>query len=83
LRTQLRARGFETGTSASQVIPVILGSNEKALRIAASLVERGFGVKAIRPPTVPPGTSRLRLSVTAALQQSDLAELIEALENVS
>jgi 8-amino-7-oxononanoate synthase len=82
LRNSLQARKFDTGLSASQVIPVILGSNERALEIAQSLVERGFGVKAIRPPTVPPGTARLRLSVTAALQQSDVTELIEALENV-
>jgi 8-amino-7-oxononanoate synthase len=82
LRNQLQARRFDTGPSASQVIPVILGSNDRALRIAGSLVEQGFGVKAIRPPTVPPGTARLRLSVTAALNQSDITELIEALENV-
>jgi 8-amino-7-oxononanoate synthase len=44
---------------------VLLGENERALTIAARLCRDGFAVRAIRPPTVPPGTARLRLSLTA------------------
>ena len=82
LRDELRTRGFDGGMSESQVVPVIVGSNEKALRVAAGLVDRGFGVKAIRPPTVAPGTARLRLSITANLNMADISDLLEALEDV-
>jgi 8-amino-7-oxononanoate synthase len=64
LRTQLRSAGFDTARSDSQIVPVILGTNERALQFAAQLCERGFAVRAIRPPTVPAGSARLRLSLT-------------------
>jgi 8-amino-7-oxononanoate synthase len=82
LRDELRARGYNIGRSESQIVPVILGSNDEALRVAQSLVECGFGVKAIRPPTVPPGTARLRLSLTASVEMRDISDLIQALDNV-
>jgi len=83
LRYSLRDGGFDTGRSESHIVPVILGSNEPALRLARGLVERGFGVKAIRPPTVPAGTARLRLSLTTAIdmeQASQLARCLVGLE---
>jgi 8-amino-7-oxononanoate synthase len=82
VRVELRRRGFDIGRSESQIVPVIFGSNEKALHMAENLIQRGFGVKAIRPPTVPSGTSRLRLSLTANLDMSQLAALVQALDNV-
>ena len=65
LRSLLQGAGFNTGTSSSQIIPVILGDNESALHFAAELKKNGFSARAIRPPTVSRGTSRLRLSLTS------------------
>jgi 8-amino-7-oxononanoate synthase len=82
LRYQLRARGFDIGSSDSQIIPIILGSNEAALSVAEKLATHGFGVKAIRPPTVAPGSARLRLSLTAALDMQEISTLLRVLDDV-
>jgi 8-amino-7-oxononanoate synthase len=66
----LRERLGVPGTS--QIIPVILGSNERAIEAASELQRYGFDVRAIRPPTVPPGTARLRISVNANLSEEVL-----------
>jgi 8-amino-7-oxononanoate synthase len=64
LRSRLRESGFDTAGSDSQIVPVLLGENERAMTVAARLCADGFAVRAVRPPTVPPGTARLRLSLT-------------------
>jgi 8-amino-7-oxononanoate synthase len=64
LRARLRESGFDTARSDSQIVPVLVGENEAALALATRLCEDGFAVRAIRPPTVPTGTARLRLSLT-------------------
>jgi 8-amino-7-oxononanoate synthase len=79
LARKLEGAGFSVGTSAGSVIPVLLGAPERAVRVAARLRERGFFVPAIRPPTVPAGTSRLRISLSAAHQDDEVAALAEAL----
>ncbi len=79
LRNELRENGFDCAGSDSQIVPVILGSNDSAVNFAESLRTSGFGVRAIRPPTVPNGTARLRLSLTAKLSKDILAELVAAL----
>jgi 8-amino-7-oxononanoate synthase len=81
LRRHLRAEGFNVGTSESQIVPLILGSNEEALRFACALNRAGFAVRAIRPPTVPPGSARLRFSLNANLHLADLERLIEVLRD--
>ncbi|HZC66691.1 MAG TPA: hypothetical protein VE545_08975, partial [Candidatus Dormibacteraeota bacterium] len=63
----------------SQIIPVIIGSNEDALAAAKFLQEQGFAVRAIRPPTVPVGTARLRLSLTTRITKENLLSLRAAL----
>jgi 8-amino-7-oxononanoate synthase len=63
VRKLLQAAGVNTGTSMSQIIPVMIGDNEKALRVHRRLLTDGLLLIPIRPPTVPPGTARLRLSV--------------------
>src|SRR5271168_3447992 len=63
LREDLREGGWNTGKSESQIVPVLLGENDVAMRIAAELGREGFAVRAIRPPTVAEGTARLRLSL--------------------
>ena len=79
LRNELRRNGFDTAGSDSQIVPVILGSNDAAVNFAEYLRTRGFGVRAIRPPTVPAGTARLRLSLTAKHSKEILAELVAAM----
>ncbi len=65
--------------SHSAIQPVIVGENHRALMLAQALRERGQWVTAIRPPTVPPGTARLRLTLTAAHEPQDIDTLLEAL----
>lgn len=66
----------------SPIFPVIVGSAERALAAGQELWERGFHVPAIRPPTVPAGTSRLRLSLSAAHTRSDVRDLILAMADM-
>ena len=80
-RNRLRAAGLDTGDSASAIVPVIIGDKGRVMAIAARLLEAGIVAAAIREPTVPAGTSRLRLSVTLAHSRADLeraADLIIA-----
>jgi 8-amino-7-oxononanoate synthase len=82
LRNELLQNGFEIAGSDSHIIPVVLGSNDMALAFAANLRARGFGIRAIRPPTVPAGTSRLRVSLTTKLTHPVLADLVGALIHI-
>jgi len=75
LREALASAGLSFGASSTQIIPVILGTNEWALAVAAALKDHGFAVKAIRPPTVPAGTSRIRLSLTSEISTEDVRRL--------
>jgi len=79
LRAGLNQAGFDSGGSDSQIVPVVLGPNEVALQMAEDLRRQGFGVRAIRPPSVPRGSARLRLSLTATLSTEIMAKLVEAL----
>jgi 8-amino-7-oxononanoate synthase len=64
----------------SQIIPVILGDDARAMRIAGMLQAAGYDVRGIRPPTVPAGTARLRISVTLNASEADILDLAEALQ---
>jgi len=79
LRADLRSAGLDTGGSVSQIIPVVIGSPGEALRVSRELYEAGFLVPAIRPPTVAPNTSRLRISLCSGHDERDLKRLAEAL----
>jgi 8-amino-7-oxononanoate synthase len=79
LRSGLRQAGFDIGRTTSQIVPVILGTNQRALRTAAALRSAGFRVGAIRPPAVPEGTARLRLSVTAIDEPEAIDQLVARL----
>jgi 8-amino-7-oxononanoate synthase len=63
LRSRLRDQGWNTRNSESQIIPLMVGEPDRAMKLAAQLREAGFFVPAIRPPTVPEGESLLRLSL--------------------
>lgn len=72
---QLHAR-FGMAPSGSQILPVMIGDNARALRIAAHMRDGGFDVRAIRPPTVPEGTARLRISITLNVDENQIAAMI-------
>jgi 8-amino-7-oxononanoate synthase len=69
---------LELPAPASCIVPLVLGDAESALAASADLAERGFLVAPIRPPTVPEGTARLRLTFTAAHEEEDVQRLAEA-----
>ena len=69
-------------TPRSQIVPILLGEDRRAMAAAAALQEAGFDVRGIRPPTVPPGTSRLRISLTLNVGRADVAALGEELQRV-
>ena len=66
--------------SATAIQPLIIGDNEAALALSRSLWEKGLWTPAIRPPTVPKGTARLRISVSAAHTEADIAQLVNTLK---
>ncbi|HAK94760.1 MAG TPA: 8-amino-7-oxononanoate synthase [Planctomycetes bacterium] len=78
-RNALGNAGLDTGPSRTQIIPVMAGDNERALAFARALGDSGILAVAVRPPTVPPGTARLRLSVTLAHTDEDLARAAAAI----
>jgi 8-amino-7-oxononanoate synthase len=79
LRAELRVRGRDCGESRCQIVPVIVGDAAAAMRVSARLEECGLLAPAIRPPSVPEGTARLRISVTAGHTEDDVKRLAEAL----
>jgi len=81
LRGALQEKGFDSGQSETQIVPVLVGAPERALALAAALLEKGIFCPAIRPPTVPPGTSRLRVSLTAEHTEEDVERLVSALDD--
>lgn len=78
VREALGELGFDTGGSTTQIIPVILGTNDDAIAAKEFLMARGMYVPAIRPPTVPEGTARLRLSLRADLSEQDILSITQA-----
>nr|WP_246591136.1 8-amino-7-oxononanoate synthase [Aminobacter anthyllidis] len=71
------ALGFKP--SGSQILPIVIGDNARAMALAEALQARGFDVRGIRPPTVPEGTARLRISLTLNVSEDDVAALFAAL----
>jgi 8-amino-7-oxononanoate synthase len=74
LRVRLSEHGLSAG-GTSQIVPVLLGESALALAAAERLREQGWWVQAVRPPTVPPNSARLRLSLNAALSEKQLEGL--------
>jgi 8-amino-7-oxononanoate synthase len=79
LRTTFTGLGLDIGESTSQIIPVILGESTLAVAVSQKLLDAGYLISAIRPPTVPAGTARLRVSVQADHTTEQLNGLISAL----
>ena len=79
LRARLAEAGFAgAAAGTSQIVPIVVGGNDAAVELAGALQARGFDVRAIRPPTVPPGTARLRVAVNAGLAEHDLERFAAA-----
>lgn len=85
LHRELAARSLKVSRD-SPIMPLVLGSSDRALQAAERLLERGYYVPAIRPPAVPPGTARLRVTVSAAHTAAEIdafaAAVAEVLEEV-
>jgi len=79
-RDRCRELGYDTGRSLTQIVPVIAGTAEAALGLSHRLREAGLWATAIRPPTVPNGTARVRLTFTAAHTGEDISRLVEVLQ---
>ncbi len=77
LRGRLNDAGLDTGHSTTQIVPVILGDEERTLKVAAYLEDKGFLGIAIRPPTVPVGGSRIRFALSAAHHPEDVERLAD------
>ena len=79
LRAGLTERGFDVAASSTQIVPAIIGGEGETLALSARLLEAGMLAAAIRPPTVPQGTSRLRLALRATHSEADIDALLDAL----
>ena len=80
LREILKKEGFNIGTSQSNIIPVIIGNTKKTILMSKELQKKGFYVVPIRPPSVPPNTSRLRISITSNHNEKDIKKLFYSLK---
>lgn len=68
--------------SGSQILPVMIGDNARAVRIATRLCDEGFDIRAIRPPTVPEGTARLRIAITLNVDTETISGMFKCLANI-
>ena len=82
LRQGLRLQRWHNPASSTAIQPIIIGANDVALRASAALYEQGLWVPAIRPPTVAAGTARLRVTLSAAHTEGDVAQLVAALNQL-
>jgi 8-amino-7-oxononanoate synthase len=82
LRAAFRALGVESGASSTQIVPALVGDEQRALALATSLRDAGILAVAIRPPTVPAGTSRLRFALSTAHDEAAIDQLIQAMASI-
>ena len=80
LRTGARVAGFELMPSETPIQPLVVGDDAATLAMARALEEQGFWVAAIRPPTVPEGSARLRITLSALHGAEEVDALLEALQ---
>ena len=79
LRAGLEAAGYSTAPSETQIVPMMLGEAELALEMEQRLRAGGVLARAIRPPTVPPGSSRIRFNLSAGHQPADVQQALDAI----
>ena len=83
LQMGLKKLPWQLLPSTTAIQPLLIGDNQAALNLSAALRERGIWVAAIRPPTVPQGTARLRITLSAAHSEADITRLIEDLHELA
>jgi 7-keto-8-aminopelargonate synthetase-like enzyme len=79
LRRELSGQGLDPGSSQTQIIPLVLGDADLAVAVCEAALDRGVFAQAIRPPTVPAGTSRLRLALSSSHRDAELRAAARAL----
>jgi 8-amino-7-oxononanoate synthase len=82
LREILATGGAPVGSGEGPIIPLVLGTDVRALRVSETVASRGVRVQAIRPPTVPEGTARLRITASSELSNSDFDRIVRAFDGV-
>jgi glycine C-acetyltransferase len=82
-RRGVQALGFDTGGSETQIVPIMVGDAEQTVDFSRKLLERGLFVQAIRPPTVPQGTSRLRCTLMATHTDEDVEHALAVIAEVA
>lgn len=78
VKEALEEKGF-TSTSSSHILPVVIGDSKETILKAGEMQRKGFYMLPVRPPTVPEGISRLRISLTAGITSAELNQLIQNL----
>ncbi len=82
LADTLREQGWQVGPTVSQIVPLVVGEARRALELSGALAERGIWAPAIRPPSVPAGAARLRISLSFAHDDAMVERLVNALNEV-
>ena len=80
LRENLKKEGFNIGNSQTNIIPIIIGNPKRTVLISKELEKKGFYLVPIRPPSVPPNSSRLRISITSSHSQKNIKKLFNSLK---
>jgi 8-amino-7-oxononanoate synthase len=83
LKTSLHSLRWPLMPSMTPIQPLLVGGNDEAMHLSAALRDRGILVPAIRPPTVPEGKARLRISLSAAHREEDVEQLSETLHDLA
>ena len=82
MRRALRERGFDILGSETHIIPILIGDPRRCVEVSTRLLEEGIFIQAIRPPTVPLGTSRLRITLTAEHSMEEIGYALETLSSL-
>lgn len=83
LHTLIRHAEHYLQPSGSQIIPYLIGDNQRAVTMAEAMQDHGFDIRAIRPPTVPLGTARLRISITLNVDEAQITRMAEVLKQIA
>jgi 8-amino-7-oxononanoate synthase len=83
LRSELRKQGFDVPNDDSHILPVLIGDNDRTMQLSAKLLDRGIFVQGIRPPTVPEGTARLRVTPMATHRPEHIERAIGAFASLA
>ena len=78
----VNAHNYLKDNGDTQIVPIIIGENDKTIQIAEQLQNKGFYILAVRPPTVPVNTSRLRLSLTSDITIDEFKTVIDTVKEV-